>query len=499
MKKRTIAILSGALLIVALFILNAFSNGNYLKGLISREVSSYNQVPSGNCKDSDRGKNYFLKGTTKTRQDTKTDFCFDAYIVEYYCNDGNIAEDRKLCLDFNTESTRYQCDTGACVFETCETGYIQDDNGECISKYDYFKNQTASGGNSREAVMFAVEEEFANSHTDWKEEAKNVVDYINTTVMSDTNKKFKIDKFKTFNGSDWDSIASDPEYHIFKKGYCGLTFAVSPIEETKMSTATINEINGKNCPTAYYSSEVEDSILNGKQFFIDKYGDEHNNPRYPDLSNGEIIYYTSFYTIIHEMGHALGLAYPEWYFYEFSDHTELQPTLQQYSFAESYPAEAMGKNNEVALNFSPLSKFIVAHNFKYGLTLFDIGKFIPRKAVVRVKKANGIVVPNANVKVFAGLNGCWFCNSEQSRFGIGEDGKNILLQNLSTNSNGEVEVERTETTWTHSEGDTPIWLGKIIKVEADGLTGGAYLTTFDLQKAKILDDIDTYYIDIVLR
>ncbi len=76
------------------------------------------------CTDSDNGKNFEVKGTTKKGLATSTDSCDEIYpnsVWEYHCySDGSIRVDKKAC--------EYRCLDGACIQNPCGNGVV--DSGE---------------------------------------------------------------------------------------------------------------------------------------------------------------------------------------------------------------------------------------------------------------------------------------------------------------------------------------------------------------------------------
>jgi len=68
------------------------------------------QQTSQNCTDSDNGKDYYVKGTTKKASVTKNDYCSTPYrLVEYYCSDRDaVSYEYKTCPESG------KCENGAC-------------------------------------------------------------------------------------------------------------------------------------------------------------------------------------------------------------------------------------------------------------------------------------------------------------------------------------------------------------------------------------------------
>lgn len=79
------------------------------EGKTMTDTTSTRTISTTLCTDTDGGKKYYVKGTTKAGEASKTDFCRNynsPVLVEHYCNKNNIASADYTCP--------YGCENGVC-------------------------------------------------------------------------------------------------------------------------------------------------------------------------------------------------------------------------------------------------------------------------------------------------------------------------------------------------------------------------------------------------
>jgi hypothetical protein len=85
------------------------------------------------CKDSDGGKNYYVKGNTCSGSGyiCQEDWCKDKTLIEFYCGNKNTAilSEEHYCL----------CKDGACINKTCTTDECLYPSTKCYSNNSYQK------------------------------------------------------------------------------------------------------------------------------------------------------------------------------------------------------------------------------------------------------------------------------------------------------------------------------------------------------------------------
>lgn len=340
-----------------------------------------------------------------------------------------------------------------------------------------------------EKIVFAVNEDFASRYPDWKERAADIIDYTNEILAKNTQVKLVIEKYMTYdafansNSPSVDFATSDSRYYFVnnndpKSLHGGLTvfYLVHPDISFPTGSAGINFKNGKNFSFATIIEFEGESTLRKKE--------DHGKSGTTEYLVPETSFFWALYTPIHEIIHTFGIASPEWYTFNYSDETNIQPLLPYYRIEDIYPLEPMATStrNVIFPNYelSELNAFIVNHNLDRSLNQDQIGKATTKNVIVRVKEKNGNLVPSAEVKVF-GIPYVY-------RGVTAEDYK--LLETNTTSSSGTTHIPTPKANE---------YVTEIIKVSKDGKYGGAYLTLMDVQKTRLVDNSDTHYVDIILQ
>lgn len=347
-----------------------------------------------------------------------------------------------------------------------------------------------------EKIVFAVNEDFANVYPDWENAANEIIDYMNTILAINTKKRLKIGRYVTYEVPPEDSLAltlqnirMDPAFSLPNSSddslWGGLTivYYVGPkFEEGGLGGfGGLGARRGKNYGTATIYDEEEDTLLRGKTYYEQQYGD-----------NWEDSYSADAIITLHEVGHALGLAFPDWYLYDYGDLTNEAPLLDLFPYNVNfsrYPGDPMTNNPGESPRFSDLNALIINKNAQKQLTGTQIFSLLTRNVIVRVKDSNGDPVPWATVKVFGIKQG--------SIEFYGTD-LFVLRQTIQTNENGEVTIKAPL-----GQIDMPpeefIFIADLVKVSKNDKLGAGYVDTIMLQEARLINGSYIYYMDIVLH
>ena len=443
-------------------------------------LPSYNEQY---CYDSDGGQNYEEKGTTYGKRyslnrelsnpNIRTkfeDYCEGPELVEYYC-DGNKVKNETVDCGYGS-----YCENGKCIESTfCPPTFPS------LSEDEY-----------TEKIVFAVNEEYALYNPNWEYGAQEVIDYVNEVLAKTTEKNYEIEKFMTYETEEYESLPFNEDYYTLTDGYeSGTTlFFYVPIENNSIaSDPPQNVLDSGKVNVAYYSiidgikynsiwivgGAAGYSLLEGQEVAIQK----------------NISYDQRMMTTLHELGHTLGLAYGEWYSYEFDDETNVLPYLGMYDYRyDIYPNDPMCAGNSEDWEFSSFNSAIINKNTKYTYNFIQIATYHAQKPIVKVVGENGKSIPNATVKVFGAKKNCFYCNE----FDMSEP-----LQILETDSNGEVEIDNISAAWHLSEAEDTGWSAKIIKASDGNKHGGTVFTLVDSQESCITDGHDVHYIYITLE
>ena len=199
------------------------------------------------------------------------------------------------------------------------------------------------------------------------------------------------------------------------------------------------------------------------------------------------------------MGHSLSLASPDWYLYEYEDLTPEPPKLQPYSLNQMYPMDPQTGVGGTSLihypdnlwKFSDLNVFIINHGLCNTITMDQIRTAMPKNVVVRVKDVTGNIVPGAKVNVYG-------INNQYRRYGNSDPSYFVLKLTVTTDASGNATIktpqELTLIPPIFGNFDT-----EIVKVSKDGKYGGSFLSTYDLQRTRLMQNKTTHYLDIIIQ
>jgi len=358
-----------------------------------------------------------------------------------------------------------------------------------------------------EKIVFAVNKDFADQYPDWKTRADRIVADLNTGFAQTTQKRFEIGRYLTYDLKEKQppfnsiqALVSDPANYVVpsfskQKNTCNtgrlLIYAVVGDDVTFESSASGSGFNN------YFPSV--DSVYGTAIIYERKTKSTLLKESMPYFDDLESYYWTALRLPFHELGHSLGLATPEWYNYEYDDLTGVPPTLPHYSLNAMYPFDPQTNVGGSSIihypdklwKFSDLNSFILNHGLCRGVTMEQIRSSVAKTVIVRVKDAAGNIVKNANVNVY-GINNLY-------RYGADADpGYFVLKQSVLTDDNGNATI-KIPADLTYMPPVAGTFDTEIVKVSKDGKYGGSFLTTYDLQRTRILENKTIHYLDIVVK
>jgi len=355
----------------------------------------------------------------------------------------------------------------------------------CLSDYVFREISTKE---LTENITFAVNKEYADSHPEWQERAGELIDYINNVLSQNTGKRYKISKFLTYPTSKYPSLSDDGDYHLSDGSYGGTTIFYFVYDHATDVPKIVSDTNFVNAASK--------SVIDGQVFYNlwlvnrDTLHVLMGRTLLSQQENQTEETYDSFMTLpLHELGHTLGLAFGEWYNYDFVDKTNIPPNLGNYSFKDIYPYDPMAMAERFPYKFSGLNASLTRLNANHQFSFEDIAKMHSPKAFVRVKDDNGNSVSGATVKVFGAKKNAFYT----------KDNGQPLLQLLTTDSSGMVEIDNIDSNFQLNDSPTVGWVAKIIKASKSGKSGGSIFTLVDSQISCIVNKSQTHYIDIVLN
>ncbi|MBI2638011.1 hypothetical protein HYW83_00265 [Candidatus Peregrinibacteria bacterium] len=367
-------------------------------------------------------------------------------------------------------------------------------------------------------IVFAVNQGFAKRYPSWQQGAKEVINFINTVLAKNTWKRLTIERFMTYPDAapgskprdTIDKIIKNPKYHFLNRtdesAFGGMTifYYVAPNLGILGTSGALDRLRGK--PYGKGKNYGTVVIFENEQYSTLKLDDtsplDSNDPLYVKKflfqENSKVNRQRAMRVVLHEVGHALGLAHPDWYEFSFDDGSSEPPLMDfsQYEPAALYPTDPMTFGDALTpenAEFSNLNAQMLNRNAFLKLSIGEIFQLLARNVVVRVKNEKGKTVAGARVKVFGVDYEIKNAAPEKKR------SKKYfpLRQTLRTDSEGKVKIKPPLGDLDMKKGRR--FFAEIIKVAKDGKVGGAYLDTIMLQKARILDELDTFVLDVVIR
>ncbi|GEM_PF-4717365 len=407
------------------------------------------------------------------------------------CNTSNFQNVATQPIASNSEILRLPFPQGANLNETEALNFL--------NKYH------PPEGIQEEKVVFMVNKKFADKYPSWQKGADEIIEYANTVLKKNTNVRLRAVYYTTYNlpidsASSADlflqNIKNNPEQFLGKDIASilpqGLLFiyAIDPIVANRLSTADSYVKNGKIIRSIAVTGGDEDrSPLRGKFYY------QQSLP----AAEWEIEYRSDLQTTLHEMGHSLGLAMPEWYKLAFNDLTVAPPLLdlRLYNLNETARSDPMAGGGASEYKFSDLNAYIINQGFSRYLTMPQIFSLLTRKVVLRVKDKNGNPVSNTTVDVYGIDQRYDIVNNSDRRFFV-------LRETVLTNNNGYATIKAPLGQTFLGEADAGarsdggIYYAEIIKVSKNGKHGGGYVDSLMLLKRRLLEKSDTYYMDIIM-
>ena len=352
--------------------------------------------------------------------------------------------------------------------------------------------------NFKEGVTIVVNENYTLAQPDWEKKIKDAVDFINIILnRNEGNKKqIFIAKIAVYPDVDIGNIYDggiENKKFIFdnKFPYSFGTTIVLFIYNGENNVKIFNRTNGE-------SFHRMRTFSSGKKLEeVWSSFDAENSP-FTNLRPEDGGYERMMQNIIHEIGHASGLAEEELYRYFFNDMSEELPNLKPFCpwMRGDFLHDPM-YSDFTPLKFSDFNSWIINMNAEHPYSGEQIAASIPEEIKVSVVDECGVPVAKAKVKVFAALWGDVWDNIYIL--------DPILLLETETDENGEAAIssddseKSTYKCLTVSHRFSSRLPAKIVKVSAGDKYAGAYLLLYDLEKAYLQDKQNVYTLKLKLE
>ncbi len=341
-----------------------------------------------------------------------------------------------------------------------------------------------------EPIIFALNKTYADKFPNWKQQADKIIDDVNFVFAKTTPKKFKISKYLAYNDSEYTNLFTTPEnypaYYNDVGSRGGITYILL-VHKDGITNQELKQFNGSDTVNVmrivYFRDKEYPTILQANNESVNILLDEFrpNNIQMP----------------IHELGHCLGLGVPDWYFYQYSDCTGVNPKFLDYNiqkdpnFSKDPMANPLWDIN--VIQFSELNSAIINKNLNLLYTCDYIRlNWFSKITKVYVTDKSGLPISNAIVKIFCVKKGCFYCNTPCQEVQQEE-------QTLITDKNGYVTYNGPVGGWEMSETKNTPCIAKAIKVYYNGKSSVKVVNFIDLQKNYILNNSNEYITHIILE
>mgnify|MGYP001610878341 CR=1 FL=1 len=379
-------------------------------------------------------------------------------------------------------------DSSTCAI-TCDSGYTLS-GATCVAdpvlpriKREGFK--VIPETEYAEQIVSAMNESFAQTHSDWQTRATGIVSHVNTILNrnSGNKKSYVINKFMTY--LDANATAMAAAQAVNGEFYIDNLYAANP---GAGGTTVFNYVgeSGK-IPAGVGPFAKILCLFQGKVYSEVWTPGPLDSSLFTEISEGSRQFWSDYYDhfvgkYAHELGHSLGLAAEDRYNYIFSDQSGESPDLAYNIYYDAkYATDPMvkGVNKDGVWKFTDMDAWIINHNANHQYNGLELLYAIPAKIFVKVVDSSGIAVGGATVKAYGALDSDKVAQNMSS-----------LLETLTTDGKGEVIL-------TNDFPDK--WLAKGVKASFAGKYTGKVLTLIDLQTVYLMEGQDTFVLVLTLQ
>jgi peptidoglycan hydrolase-like protein with peptidoglycan-binding domain len=358
---------------------------------------------------------------------------------------------------------------------------------------------------TEESIIFALNKRYADIIPEWEQKVSQFFQEINAVYAKTTKKRFIPTSFKVFQDNQFYDITTRPEkypefYHDFNgKGGITYFYVVTPqnitiTEAEKMyglptghgaiGTAASAAYDGRiTYPIVFSQASEQSNIFNTAVDY------------YQNVKNGFL------HNTIHELGHQMGLAVPDWYLYQYSDCTGVEPKfsdydIQQDPYFKDDPMVSAGTIFGVSTQFNEVNSAIINRNLdrRYDFSFIETNWY-SKVSKVHVTDNLGNPVQGATVKVFPVLESRFytFTDCKGAAFGHGVPSNPAPEQVVMTDKNGYVAFNGPVGLYPSDS-----YMVKALKASWNGKTSAATVSFLDLQKNFVLHNSNEYIIEMRL-
>lgn len=377
-----------------------------------------------------------------------------------------------------------------------------------LSSVPYFANAQTQ----IEEITFAINEDYAQIASDWKEHAQEIIDFVNQSFAKKTHIQYHVAQFKTYpidySKSMHEQVAAlsyNKDLHYFNQVPQGETpYSSTIVFWVALDTPEAQRLADQFLPNGSAGVEkTADGILSNvfvKQNIKEEFhisasilGKMELNKNSSKDSYGNLAFETSNFALIHELGHTFGLGIPEVFiFVNNLDNSSDKPKLAPYPFNKLYGQDSMGPYM-TSIIFNDLHAKLINENPRHQMYKNYLGALPATPIPITVRDSVGVPIKNAEVKVYGSRGMCVYCKNDPSV----NDLPSPLLQTVYTDEFGRALIDGPDAEIRYVGTDAVGWATKIVKVSFESKYAGQYVSRYDVLHSKFYKNED-YSIDMVL-
>jgi hypothetical protein len=345
-----------------------------------------------------------------------------------------------------------------------------------------------------EVVNFVVPKFFFDAHPELETNIRQIVADINAVLAKDPqNKKlYVLGQVMTHDGTvtGFSTIKTNPTFftdnHFVGKRWDGGALELSGTTIAYWLQSSLYDTDLPSVfPKGVYGLSSSANVSGKKYGLIYVAETPSATALLGRISSGSNNYDYGIGTLLHELGHTMGLGIPEWYGLHSIDQSGVLPDLS-FSYQNSNYMDPMVGGYSPAWVFAPFNSWLISHNANHQLDLPLILWAAQNniETQVRVVDASGAPVPSATVNVYGSIevdqaNPCPYVGVDR--------GMKSVIQTHVTDVNGMVFLTRDA------------WYARGIKASRGEKVAGQVVTLIDLEDAYFRQGLTTFTVTLTLK
>lgn len=357
---------------------------------------------------------------------------------------------------------------------------------------------------SVQIVNFSVNEDYAASNPGWCDSAKEALGYINQIYAKNTSIIFQANSCKTYVLAKRTEAILDESYFYYNPGPT-FNFGITIFFTAPMTDAECSQFCSQ--PSFASLASLYDGPDGSRRRKLNIHLNGNNNTpnsttRLIDGRDSTIAKYGvaawngGLKTMAHEMGHTFAVGVPELYqFGMMKDNSGTLPKLPNwyvYNYAKNDPMGEGSVDDSNVIVFADFNAKLIDRFKNHDWDDFMFGdrkQFFASQAKVTVVDDNNNPIPDATVEIYGVRTSCMECTNDPSVNNV----TSPLLKTAQTDASGHFVIDDfnygRDMVGQSFDGS---FMVKLFKVRKGDSSGGNYVTSLHLLRAKQVDNSDIY-------